>query len=69
MFEKLYYLDKKIRVCKINAVTRFLRTIPKVIRILMQNFQHRVSREQVVVQTNHLKPPSRTSYRGSHDEI
>ena len=42
---------------QVNAVARFLRTVPEVVRILVQNLQHRVSREQIVVQANHHKPP------------
>ena len=58
-------LNQKIRVSEVNIVARFLRTIPEVVRILVQNLQHRVSRVQVVVQANHLKPP----YRGLQGEI
>jgi hypothetical protein len=42
---------------QVNAVARFLRTVPEVVRVLVQNLQYRVSREQVVIQTNHLEPP------------
>lgn len=42
---------------QVNAVASSFRAVPEVVRILVQNLQHRVSREQVVIQTNHLKPP------------
>ena len=41
---------------EVNAVARSFRAIPEVVRVLVQNLQHRVSREQIVVQTNHLLP-------------
>jgi hypothetical protein len=65
VFQQFNNLYQKIRVCKINAVARYFRAVPEVIRILVQNLQHRVSRVQVVVQANHLKPP----YRGLQGEI
>ena len=48
-------LNQKIRMRKVDTVARFLRTVPEVVRILVQNFQHRVSGIQVVVQRNHIK--------------
>ena len=65
-FDNLY---QEVRVSKVDVVARSLSAVPEVVRILVQNLQHRVSREQIVVQTNHLKPPSWTSYQGSQYEI
>ena len=51
---------------QVNTVARFLRTVPEVVRILVQNLQHRVSREQIVVQTNHLLPREAELHIGVH---
>lgn len=57
VFEQFNNLYQKVRVREVNAVARSFRAVPEVVRVLVQNLQHRVSREQIVVQTNHLKPP------------
>ena len=45
VLEKLDYLDQIIGMCEVDAVARFLRAVPEVVRILVQNFQHRISGE------------------------
>ena len=45
VLEKLDYLNQVIGMREIDAVARFLRAVPEVVRILVQNFQHRVSGE------------------------
>jgi hypothetical protein len=56
VFQQFNNLYQKIRVCKVDVIASLFRTVPEVVRILVQNLQHRVSREQIVVQTNHLLP-------------
>ena len=51
---------------QVNAVASSFRTVPEVVRILVQNLQHRVSRVQVVVQTNHLLPRKSELHIGVH---
>ena len=55
VFQQLDNLHQEIRMRKVDAVARHFRTVPEVVRILVQNFQHRVTRKQVIVQRNHVK--------------
>ena len=67
MFEQFDNLYQKVRVREVNAVARSFRTVPEVVRVLVQNLQHGVSREQVVVQTNHLEPPEAELHIGVYE--
>ena len=44
-------------MCNINAVVRFLCTVSEIIGILMQYFQHRISRKQIIIQGYHRSAP------------
>ncbi len=66
VFQQFDNLNQEIRVCKVNAVARSFRAVPEVVRILVKNLQHRVSREQIVVQANHLLPREAELHIGVH---
>ena len=62
-FDNLY---QKVRVRKIDVIASLFCAVPKVVRILVKNLQHRVSREQIVVQANHLLPREAELHIGVH---
>ena len=42
---------------KVNAISRFFCAVSEVVRILMQNFQHRVPGKQIIIQRDHFTTP------------
>jgi hypothetical protein len=55
VLEQLDNLNQVVGMRKVDAVVRFPRAVPEIVRILVQNFQHRIPGKEIVVQRNHAR--------------